>query len=309
MALGFALAGSFLGLHCMIRARNTAPGRERNKWLILAALAIGGIGIWMMHFTAMIGFTVTAGVVRYDLAITAASLIISIASVAFGLFIVGSGEASIPKILLGGPLTGLGVVSMHYTGMAAVNLSGSLSYDTTWVIVSVAIAIVAATAALFFTAWVSGRGSLFVASGIMAVAVSGMHYSGMGAISVTITNRGLDPVPGVDPLLLLIPILLLATIVLIVLIAGVLGGRDETTPYTATGINKSRSDRPRHTARASEAPSFWNTDTGSRSRRVPVAAAARSHGEDDPRLREPAVLPRPRVGSDGRRHRNRTDWE
>ncbi|MGH8882702.1 MAG: MHYT domain-containing protein, partial [Stackebrandtia sp.] len=227
MGFGFALAGSFLGLTCMVQARNRPKGRQRLRWLIFGSLAIGGTGIWMMHFIAMIGFTVTDSVVRYDIAITAASLAISIVSVAFGLFVVGMGDPSFAKIAIGGPLTGLGVVAMHYTGMFAVNLSGTLRYDMTWVIASVAIAIIAATVALFFTTWVRGKGSLILASVIMAVAVCGMHYTGMGAISVTLNDRGNDPVPGVDPLLLLIPILIVATIVLIALVFGVLGGRED----------------------------------------------------------------------------------
>ena len=321
MALGFGLAGSFLGLHCMMRARDLPPGKERNKWLILASLAIGGIGIWMMHFIAMIGFSVHDSIVRYDVAITAVSLLISILSVAFGLFVVGVGDASVSKILLGGPLTGTGVVAMHYTGMAAVNLSGTLHYDTGWVIASVIIAIVAATTALFFTAWVTTRGSLLIASLTMAVAVCGMHYSGMGAISVTISNRGLDPVAGVDPLLLLIPILLLATVVLIVLIAGVLGGQDEVLDAHRTemgaddgkkkGGARRSSRRPEpetQEARPSTGSSFWDNDGDGYRDPVSAGIGQRRAAREATGYREPAVLPRPRAQVDDRRDGDTSGW-
>ena len=236
MGLGFALAGSFLGLTCMVNARNTPKGAGRVKWLIFAALAIGGTGIWMMHFIAMIGFTVKDSPVRYDLTITIASLVISIVSVGFGLFVVGMGDSSLKKILGGGTLTGLGVVSMHYTGMAAVNLSGTLHYNPVWVVVSVVIALVAATVALYFTTWVRGRASFITASIIMSIAVCGMHYTGMAAISVEIFNNGKNKVDGYEPLLLLIPILVLATVAIIGLIFGVLSEQEASDEETIAAL-------------------------------------------------------------------------
>ncbi|MFD0556300.1 NO-binding membrane sensor protein with MHYT domain [Stackebrandtia endophytica] len=312
MGLGFALAGSYLGLSCMVQARTLPPGRARLKWLVFGSLAIGGIGIWMMHFIAMIGFSVTGSSVRYDLAITAASLVISVMSVVFGLFVIGLGDPSITKIAVGGPLTGAGVVAMHYTGMAAVNLSGTISYDSTWVIASIVIAVVAATVALFFTTWVTGRGSLIIASVIMAIAVCGMHYTGMGSISVTLRNRGLDPVPGVDPLLLLIPILLLATVVLITLIVGVLGGRDDTDP-TASELALSTVRRPatasirkRTDTSETQESGFWGTDN---EQSGDSSAAGRHLASAAARMRDRPNLPRPRGESRERTDWNSADWD
>lgn len=265
MGFGFALAGSFLGLTCMVHARNIPKGKGRLKWLVFASLAIGGTGIWMMHFIAMIGFSVTGSDVRYDIAITVASLLISIVSVAFGIFVVGAGDPSVAKIAIGGPLTGLGVVTMHYTGMFAVNISGTIHYNMTWVAASAVIAIVAATVALFFTTWVRGRVSLIVAAVTMAVAVCGMHYTGMGAISVTLSNDGKDPVPGADPLLLLMPILVLATLVLISLVFGVLGGQDEDLDKLPKHLEEAIAEDPRlrtsPLAETDSTPGFWNPET------------------------------------------------
>lgn len=278
MGFGFALAGAFLGLTCMVHARRLPGGRGRVKWLAFASLAIGGTGIWMMHFIAMIGFSVPDGTVRYDIPITAASLVISIVSVAFGIFTVGLGKATLVKILIGGPLTGMGVVAMHYTGMAAVNLPGTIHYDPMWVAGSIAIALVAATVALFFTTWVTGRGSLVGASVIMAIAVTGMHYTGMRSVSVTIDPDIID-VPGVDPLVLLIPILVLATVVLIALIVGVLGEKDdmdELPERIVEAIERRRELSEDVAVTASAAPEdasgFWQPESRSA---LPAAEAGR----------------------------------
>jgi NO-binding membrane sensor protein with MHYT domain len=47
--------GSLLGLVLATRARE-ASGRSRARWLALAAVSIGGTGIWLMHLMAMLGF-------------------------------------------------------------------------------------------------------------------------------------------------------------------------------------------------------------------------------------------------------------
>lgn len=289
MGFGFALAGSFLGLTCMVQARNIAKGPRRNKWLLFGALAIGGTGIWMMHFIAMIGFTVTGSDVRYDVAITVASLLISIVSVGLGLFIVGKGDPTVLKIAIGGVITGLGVVSMHYTGMAAVNIAGTIHYDPQWVIASVVIALVAATVALFFTTWVRGRGSLAFASIVMAIAVCGMHYTGMGAVSVDLNESQTKPVDGYEPLLLLIPILILATIVLIGLIFGVLGERDDIDRAPAAKSSDTDDARLRSALLppTNATPSFWDTE-------LPATAAAR----ETSRVQNPVAPSHSTIGHD-----------
>ncbi len=76
------------------RARADADRGRRARWLILAAWAIGGTGIWAMHFMAMIGFAVDGRDVRYDLPITVASWLTAVVVVGIGLFIVGYGRRS-----------------------------------------------------------------------------------------------------------------------------------------------------------------------------------------------------------------------
>ena len=300
MGFGFAMAGSFLGLTCMIKARQLPKGRSRTKWLAFAALAIGVTGIWMMHFIAMIGFSVIGSNVRYDVPITTASLAISVVSVSFGLFVVGMGDPSRVKVAIGGPLTGLGVVVMHYTGMAAVNISGTITYDTTWMALSVVIAIVAATAALSFATWVRGRVALLLSSLIMAVAVCGMHYTGMMAVSVTVDTNSHTPVPGADPLLLLIPILILATVVLIGLIFGLIGGQDEfELPSRFTDLPDTARPTAPVTPSDTEVPALWADDTppapavGAERRRE--TAAALSQAGNHRRSHRTGLAPAPDV--------------
>ncbi|MBO0867485.1 MAG: signal protein, partial [Micromonosporaceae bacterium] len=138
LAYALSVLGSLLGLVATARAQSTVEHRAR--WLVLAAWALGGTAIWTMHFMAMIGFSVEESPVRYDIAGTVASWLISVLVAGIGLFIVGYGRPSVAKVLIGGPLTGLGVAAMHYTGMQAMHVNGVVVYDRAQVIASVVIA-------------------------------------------------------------------------------------------------------------------------------------------------------------------------
>jgi NO-binding membrane sensor protein with MHYT domain len=202
--LGFI--GSFIGLLCTARARTARTPGRRTRWLIIAAFAIGGGAIWLMHFAAILGFDVPASPVRYDLAMTAGSLVIAVVTVGIGLMIAGHGRRNVPRILAAGLFTGLGVVAMHYTGMLGLNVAGTMHYDPALVAASVIIAVVAATAALWFAVSVDGWGRISVAATIMAVAVCGMHYTGMAAMSVHLTPVPPGGVSGIRPLMMIVPI-------------------------------------------------------------------------------------------------------
>ena len=177
-----ACLGGALGLRCTTRSMLVA-GSWRAGWLALGSVAIAS-GIWTMHFIAMMGFTVEQTPVHYDKPTTFASLGVAVLMVGAGIFIVGYRGATGTALFTGGTVTGLGVASMHYLGMAGMRLNGRLEYNTLTVSASVVIAVVAATAAL----WAAGqvRGFLWSvgASLVMGLAVSGMHYTGMAALSV-----------------------------------------------------------------------------------------------------------------------------
>jgi NO-binding membrane sensor protein with MHYT domain len=180
--------GCFLGLRCTTRAR-AYQGAARARWLTMAAVAIGSTGIWVMHFIAMLGFTIPEQSIRYNVPITILSMVIAVVVVGIGTFIVGFREGT-GALVLGGVIIGCGVASMHYLGMSAIRVQDSLSYNPLLVAASVIIAVIAGTAALWAALRLDTLWSTIVASLIMGVAVSGMHYTGMAALRVY-------PAPGV----------------------------------------------------------------------------------------------------------------
>jgi len=216
-AYALAFLGALLGLSCTARARTATTRIRRARWLGTASFSIGG-GIWLMHFTAMLGFDIPDSPVRYDPVITAASAVMAVAVVGAGLFIAGTGRRAVWKVLLGGVLTGTGVAAMHYTGMAAMRIDGHVGYDRSVVGASVLIAIVAATVALWLSVTVQGRGPILFSAGIMGVAVCGMHYTAMGAMRVHLFTDAAAPVAGMEPITLILPITVITMATLVGLV-------------------------------------------------------------------------------------------
>jgi NO-binding membrane sensor protein with MHYT domain len=183
LAYVISCVGCFLGLRCAARG-NAARGVARARWLLLATVAIATTGIWVMHFIAMLGFTIPGQTITYSVPVTLLSILIAVIVVGAGLFIVGFSRQGPRPLLIGGVVVGLGVASMHYVGMAAIRVPDTLSYNPALVGLSVVIAVIAGTAALWAALTLSGRWAALGASMIMGVAVSGMHYTGMAALRV-----------------------------------------------------------------------------------------------------------------------------
>jgi NO-binding membrane sensor protein with MHYT domain len=254
-ALAYALSvlGSLLGLTCTVRARQ-APTTARRSWfLLLAAWAIGGTGIWVMHFIAMLGFGVRGSEIRYDIPVTTASALIAIVVVGVGLFTVGFGRPHPMKVVLGGTFAGLGVASMHYTGMAAMRINGTVVYDDLRVAASVGIAVVAATVALWFTISVRKALAIVASSLVMGVAVAGMHYTGMFAMEVHLHDTG-GPLTGSTVYALVLPIVLLVVLALVGLVYAVLAAPTEEDRAGAAYLDERIANRQRPGTRPGAGP-------------------------------------------------------
>ncbi|MGW0051502.1 hypothetical protein A5780_01635 [Nocardia sp. 852002-20019_SCH5090214] len=215
LAYVMSFIGSVLALRCATHAR---ASRWPGGWLIAAAVALGGAGIWVMHFTAMLGFSIHGANIRYDVPMTLLSAAIAIVVVWAGLSIVVRGHREVIALPLGGMITGFGVAAMHYLGMHAMNAGAHIEYSTGLVALSLLIAVVAATAALWFVLHVRGFAATIGAAAIMGLAVCGMHYTGMASMTAHRMDNMAEPTGGVDSVQLLTPLIMVVTLVTIMLV-------------------------------------------------------------------------------------------
>jgi NO-binding membrane sensor protein with MHYT domain len=281
-----SVVGSVVGLACTLQARRAGDeGRPQYGWLILAAVSIGGVGIWLMHFIAMLGFDTPGMPVRYDIGRTAISAALSISAVFLGLVVFGvRTRFSLWRLLVAGLITGLAVNLMHYTGMWAVEVQGTITYDPLAVWLSIAIAVIAATAAFWFTVLVEHPGLRVLAGLVMGLAVTGMHYTGMAAVEVHIDENAPAPA-GVEVFTFLFPVFVLSVLALAVPIYAVLMASTWSESETVTKTSAPRAGSSAKPSPLRDRP-IAEPELGQGLRGFGQLAARYSAGsEDDPRRR------------------------
>lgn len=182
-----AFMASYTTLDLAGRIAALGQGRYRSVWLVGGACAMG-LGIWSMHFVGMLALSLSIPL-GYDWAITAGSLVVAILVSYFALDLVSGPSLSPTKLIGGGVLMGVGIAGMHYAGMAAMRMAPVVVYNWWLVLFSVAIAVLASTAALWIAAILRDSPSRLRGLGrvgaawVMGLAIAGMHYTGMAAVS------------------------------------------------------------------------------------------------------------------------------
>ncbi len=164
---------------------STAKGKASAAWLLGGALAMG-TGIWSMHFIGMLAFSLPVPL-AYDVGITMLSMLAAVATSGVALYTVRRPAMTPGNLTLAGTIMGAGICIMHYTGMAAMQMSPPIEYDPVLFIASVLVAIIASLSALWIAFQLRQRYSaiaVFAKLGsavVMGLAITGMHYTGMAA--------------------------------------------------------------------------------------------------------------------------------
>ncbi|POP45684.1 hypothetical protein CHU32_11085 [Superficieibacter electus] len=221
-----AILASYTALNMAGRVSD-ASGKVTYVWLIGGGFAMG-TGIWAMHFIGMLAMELAMNQ-RYDPALTAFSLAIAISSSLFALWLVSAERLQLRRLLPGALIMGTGIVTMHYTGMAALQVSQPIVWDLFWVGVSVLIAMLASLVALWLTFRLRREAQQIAvlragAALIMGVAIAGMHYTGMMAAHFSAHTHTLNQGMNGNWLAVLVSVMALA-ILAITLIVSMLDAR------------------------------------------------------------------------------------
>lgn len=185
-----AILASYTALNMAGRV-STSTGTSSWVWLSGGGVAMG-IGVWAMHFIGMLAMNMSMNM-HYEPLLTVLSMVIAIGSSLFALWLVSVPELHLRRLLPGSIVMGLGIAAMHYTGMAALQVSPAIIWRMGWVAVSVIIALVASFAALWLTFRLRHEGAQvalmrFGAAILMGVAIAGMHYTGMAAAQIPLQH-------------------------------------------------------------------------------------------------------------------------
>jgi diguanylate cyclase len=179
LSIGVAILGSLTALALTAGAHD----QDSEAWQSSFALANGGLimgsTIWSMHFIAMMAVDFPI-LVNYNLLETIASICIAIVATGIGLYLASGRRLGLLSIPVGGALMGLGIAGMHYLGMSAIRGCG-LAYDLRLVGASLAIAIGASMAALWFAFYKRGVVMTLLGGIVQGLAIASMHYTAMAA--------------------------------------------------------------------------------------------------------------------------------
>lgn len=182
-----AIFAAFMAFQVSTQAVDTRSRTRKQIMLLTGSVVLGG-GVWSMHFIGMLAFDLCSPV-KYDFMLTALSFIPSVGASWVALHLLAKPNFRPSQVLIGGVLVGAGIGTMHYVGMAAMEMAPLLRYDPLIFALSIVVAVLLAIIAL----WVKSGlnllsafnmnpiGCNFIASIVMGLAISGMHYTGMAA--------------------------------------------------------------------------------------------------------------------------------
>jgi NO-binding membrane sensor protein with MHYT domain len=184
LSIVIAICASYVALDLAGRV-TAARNKAQIAWLIGGAVAMG-TGIWSMHYTGMLAYHLPIAV-YYHIPTVVLSLVAAIAASLIALYIVSRPRVGVVHIVAGSLLIAAGICGMHYTGMASMRLPAMHHWDTTFVVVSVVIALIVSLAALgltfLFRDEKHDKVLKVVCAIIMGFAIPAMHYTAMAAVS------------------------------------------------------------------------------------------------------------------------------
>ena len=231
VALSFMIA-SYASYSMLSVSERLINEKEKIKWLLAGSITLGS-GIWSMHFIGMLAYEMNMPM-TYDFGLTVFSGIIALVAAALAMYLLGWKKLTLRRISTGGLIIGLGIASMHYLGMEAMIMPAHISYDPFLFILSLVVAVTAATAAL----WIAHRLSslkhkhhnffMIGASIVMGIAIAGMHYIGMAAAIYTPVQNTLMHIDDFDNSILIWTITI---ITLLVISSSLLASKNKSEKY------------------------------------------------------------------------------
>jgi NO-binding membrane sensor protein with MHYT domain len=186
LSIVIAVAAPYAALDLAGRV-TAAKGWFFAAWLTGGSIAMG-VGIWSMHFTAMLAFRLPVPV-RYYWPSVLQSYVVSVLAALLALSVVCRKQMGSARAISSGVLMGCGIAALHYMDMYAMRMPAECRFNPILVALSIAFAIAFSYAALRL-AFYFRYGTEFIwrkigSALVMAAAICVMHYTGMAAATFT----------------------------------------------------------------------------------------------------------------------------
>ncbi|MFY2508307.1 MHYT domain-containing protein [Vibrio pectenicida] len=169
-------------------------------WKFFGA-AIYGLGVWAMHFTGMLAYMIPMPM-TYSIPITISSLLPPIVGALVAFHILQTRKFSLIDMQLSALSLALGIGSMHFLGMEAMQSNATMVYNLPLFLTSLIVAFACAFVAILLikTQRNNDKKPLYrgflnrtLASAVMGVAIAGMHYTAMLAVKFYVEKSFIEP--------------------------------------------------------------------------------------------------------------------
>ncbi len=181
LSIVMAIQGAYVGLSLAVQI--TAATGARRRLLLAGATVSLAVAIWTMHFVGMLAVRLPFQV-DYLVFPTLLSLLVCAIVVGAAVYATTFGPPTLLRLTLSSCLMGGGIFTMHYIGMSALDASTYMVHDRVFVASSMAIAIAASGLALWLATGRQRRPPLILSAIAFGIAVSGMHYTAMGGVTL-----------------------------------------------------------------------------------------------------------------------------
>ncbi|MBO9478558.1 LytTR family transcriptional regulator DNA-binding domain-containing protein [Shimia sp. R11_0] len=250
-SLAVALMAGFTGL-TLTRGANALPDGRRKVVVALAAVVLGG-GIWSMHFVAMLGLQLPI-LFFYDALITLISALVAILMVGLALLLLHFRPRT-PQVVVGaGGIVGLGIVVMHFVGMAGMQLCRPING-----VADIALSTLASLLLSVLAIWVAygarTQRNILLGTVCFGLAVFSMHFVAIALTGFTVSDVANVAGPALDN-----QVLAMGVTVAVFLICGAflltgitfVGTAEENGAISEAPV--SESDAPAHEAMVASTP-------------------------------------------------------
>ena len=181
-----AWVASFAGLDIIKLVRKGSKTIWRSTWLLAGASSMG-LGVWSMHFIGMHAYRLDFSVSHAPLP-TMLSIIPAILGSLCAMAVISRENPSHRALVIAGLGLGIGIGTMHYSGMAAMRMPAELYHALDLFLLSLLVAVGLGIVSVYAyrlcqLEWGMRRARTcaFIAALCVSVAVCGMHYVAMQA--------------------------------------------------------------------------------------------------------------------------------
>ncbi|MFD3594543.1 hypothetical protein ACFWU5_17620 [Nocardia sp. NPDC058640] len=222
LALDLSALGALVAFACIRHGKYSI--KYRLLWLTMAAVSLGGVGLWLANSVALLAMRVNDSAMRYNVALGTAAAAIAVVGVLAGLLISGR-TLQVPRLIVGGLTMGLSVGLSTYLTLDAVAVQGTVDQSLGLIGAALLVSMAVSTATLWVSHVVRRVALRVVMSVLFAMGVAAVYYTAVAALRFSI-DPGIRTPTGMPLFDLVFPMFVIGALGLTVPITAVLVAPD-----------------------------------------------------------------------------------